>query len=271
MFYKSNFSVETAVANQSGAMEADTISKNGRSSKSHTSRGNFLRISLTITAIFFAFVSFAQDQDNNTDYAKEPKANERVIGTVVNPSINSAATGATADNLVYVRLMEQAKKEYPNKVIDLRNFKRANLGNNIHSGSATVVELNFSSPETKINETLVKAIDKAFSKVNAGSRLAIDQISVSGGGLNRDVIKDQLIDILLDNNYKVVAKEYLEKLLAEQEQQQSGVYKEGTTARQANLSGVGYFVNVRVNEKSIRVQVVNVSTGEYEGNATVDF
>ena len=38
MLHKSNFSIKAAVANWSGAMEADTISKNGRSSKSQTSR-----------------------------------------------------------------------------------------------------------------------------------------------------------------------------------------------------------------------------------------
>ena len=43
MLYKSNFLVETAVANQSGAMEADTISKNGRSLKSLTSKGNLMK------------------------------------------------------------------------------------------------------------------------------------------------------------------------------------------------------------------------------------
>ena len=35
------FKTNEAAANQSGAMEADTILKNGRSSKSHTSRENF--------------------------------------------------------------------------------------------------------------------------------------------------------------------------------------------------------------------------------------
>ena len=34
------FKTREAVTNVSGAMEADTISKNGRSLKSHTSRGN---------------------------------------------------------------------------------------------------------------------------------------------------------------------------------------------------------------------------------------
>jgi len=35
-----NLTIEVAVANLGGAMEADTISKNGRSLKSHTSKGN---------------------------------------------------------------------------------------------------------------------------------------------------------------------------------------------------------------------------------------
>jgi hypothetical protein len=34
---------------------------------------------------------------------------------------------------------------------------------------------------------------------------------------------------------------------------------------------VGYYINLKVTETSLRVQVVNVSTGEYEGNATVNF
>ena len=34
------FKTIEAAANRSGAMEADTISKHGRSSKSHTSKGN---------------------------------------------------------------------------------------------------------------------------------------------------------------------------------------------------------------------------------------
>ena len=43
MLSKSNFSVETAVANQSGAMGAETISKNGLSQKSHTNKVNSFR------------------------------------------------------------------------------------------------------------------------------------------------------------------------------------------------------------------------------------
>jgi len=265
MLQNSNLTIGTAVANQCGAMEADTISKNGRSLKSHTSRGNFLKIVLTITATLFVFTSFAQD------YKGAPKSNERVIGPIAESfsSWNSWSCNdvPSCDHAGYIHLLEKAKREYPNKVIDLRNFSRSQ---GTGSCSATVVELNSSSPETKMNATLVKAVDKALSKVNEGSRLAIDQISVSGG-LSRETVKDQLIDILLDKEYKVVAKEYLEKLKEEQEKQISGDFNDRTVAKIGNFSAVGYFLNVRVNEKSIRVQVVNVSTGEYEGNAIVDF
>jgi len=69
----------------------------------------------------------------------------------------------------------------------------------------------------------------------------------------------------------VVAKEQLEKLYREQQDQQSGIYNPNTTVQDNNFSAVGYYINVKVTETSIRVQVVNVSTGEYEGNATVNF
>jgi len=190
-----------------------------------------------------------------------------VIGNVTGTIPTSSGTWDSDHQRAYMYLLDKAKREYPNKVIDLRNVMVTN--GNPYPCSAKVVELY--SAETKMNETLVKAVDKALSKVREGSRLAIDQISTSGDGLNRETVKDQLIDILLDKNYKVVAKEYLEKLQEEQKQQTGGGYNERTTAQTDNFSGVGYFLNVRVTEKSIRVQVVNVSTGEYEGNATIEF
>lgn len=133
----------------------------------------------------------------------------------------------------------------------------------IYLMSATVVTVDQDS-------YLKEAVDKTLKNVNLGSRLAIDQLS----GFKEDEIdntKDELLDILLDKGYKVVAKEYLQKLYEEQQQQQSGVYNVETTAQANNFSAAGYYLNVKKTEKSIRVQVINVSTGEYEGNATVNF
>jgi len=229
-----------------------------------------LKIFLIGLGVMFFSSAFAQD------YLKDPKENERVIGIITRKyTVND---NSMRDTEAYSRLLEEAKKEYPNKLIDLRNLENSykyeyleyvHVFQYTHSLVAKVVE--FISPETKLNETLVKAVDKALSRVNGGSRLAIDQVSVSGSGLTKNDVNDQLIDVLLENGYKVVAKEYLEKLQEEQEKQQGGGFNERTTAKTENFSGVGYFLNVRVNDKSIRVQVVNVSTGEYEGNTTVDF
>jgi hypothetical protein len=253
-------------------MESGDHLSNGAILKSQMSRGNFSRVILTIAAILFTFTSFAQ-----ADYEKGPKANERVIGDVTGYGItNRPPNYDDVDDPIFIRnmhgsyivLLAIAKEKYPNKVIDLRNLT-CSMQNNVSAYcSAKVVE--FVSPETQWNETLVKAVDKAMNKVRVGSRLAIDQVSVTGSALNKETVKDQLIDVLLDKDYKVVAKEYLEKLKEEQAQQAKD-HNERTTAQTENFSGVGYFLNVRVNEKSIRVQVVNVSTGEYEGNATVDF
>ena len=56
MLHNSNLKIETAVANQSGAMEADTISKNGRSLKSQMSRGFFFKY--LVIAAFGVAVTF---------------------------------------------------------------------------------------------------------------------------------------------------------------------------------------------------------------------
>ena len=68
----------------------------------------------------------------------------------------------------------------------------------------------------------------------------------------------------------LTAKEHLEKLNKEQQGQQSGIYNEETTVESNNFTAVGYFINVRITEEYIQVQVINVSTGEFEGNVTVN-
>lgn len=122
---------------------------------------------------------------------------------------------------------------------------------------------------TVSDDKILQATQKALRNVPEGSRLAIDNVSVSSG--DKEYYKDKCIAIMINKGYKVVAKEYLEKLYDEQQQQQSGIYNDNTTVQENNFSAVGYFVNVKLTESSIRVQVVNVSTGEYEGNAVITF
>ena len=131
--------------------------------------------------------------------------------------------------------------------------------------NATIVK-----PRVDFHEKIGKAIDKALFEIPKGERVAIDQIKTSNNKEQEDC-KDQVVEILLDKGYKVVAKEYLQRIYDEQLQQQSGIYNEETTVQGNNFSAAGYYLNVRVTEKAVKVQVINVSTGEYEGNATVNF
>jgi hypothetical protein len=70
----SRLNLVTAVANQSGAMEADTISKNGRSLKSHTSRGN---ISICMLVLLFV-ISFGVGLSACTESRAQSGSNTKV-------------------------------------------------------------------------------------------------------------------------------------------------------------------------------------------------
>lgn len=187
-----------------------------------------------------------------------------------------------SDEELLQKLMDAAKQKYKETYpgFSLRDFKCKRISkpeNDLdhfrnrlyytYKYSASVV---ISDPKLEANENLSMAIDKAFRNIRQGSRIAIDQVTV-WEEIDRDDYKDKLIDVLLNKGYKVVAKEYLEKLYEEQQKQQSGIYNDRTIVQENNFSAVGYYINVKVTKTSLRVQVVNVSTGEYDGNATINF
>ncbi len=209
------------------------------------------------------------------DYLNPPKAGEKVIGTL---SVDCfEAYPGKGDKFSkkewYDALLKKAMQEYPNEICDIRSMVTgSNYDQYKYYGPAVGRVIILVSSETQSTENLSKAMDKALRNVREGSRVAIDMVTVAGGvSINREDLKDQIIDALLDKGYKVVAKDYLEKMYEEQEAQQSGIYNENTTVKENNFSALGYYINVKVTETSLRVQVVNVSTGEYEGNATVNF
>lgn len=228
-----------------------------------------------MAALLAGMCSFGYAQ-TQPDYMKAPKSNEKIIGTVTITTSNKC--GEWSNQEVYMQLLEKAKTDYPNYVVDIRDlqneskyshYSQSSQCNRYYSiGVGKVVDLH--DPAAQTNGNLSQALNKALRNVREGSRMAIDQVTVISG-MDRETLKDQLLDVLLDKGYKVVAKEYLEKLYEEQQNQQSGIYNERTTVQENNFSAVGYYINVKVTETSLRVQVVNVSTGEYEGNATVNF
>lgn len=230
-----------------------------------------------MAALLAGMCSFGYAQD----YLNAPTSTEKVLGNIslVTSSYRcNSNTNGSSDGLMedwYNSLMEKAKKDYPGKTIDIRNMEVGRYSTTggcgkYYYGPATGIVVDLHDPEILAIDKLPQALNKALRNVREGSRMAIDQVTVIST-MDREALKDQLLDVLLDKGYRVVAKEYLEKLYEEQQNQQSGIYNENTTVRENNFSAVGYYINVKVTETSLRVQVVNVSTGEYEGNATVNF
>ena len=235
-----------------------------------------------MAALLAGMCSFGYAQD----YLGAPKANEKVIGTIsaeraaypsypVNDNNQDHRYNYSTKLRWYETLLEKAKQQYPNKTVDIRDmevgkFEYAASCGDRYYGPAVGKVVYMIDPEAQTYQSLSQALNKALRNVREGSRLAIDQVTVIST-MDREALKDQLLDVLLDKGYRVVAKDYLEKLYEEQEAQQSGIYNDKTTVQENNFSAVGYYINVKVTETSLRVQVVNVSTGEYEGNATVNF
>lgn len=248
-----------------------------------------------MAALLAGMCSFGYGQ-TEYEWEKPLQLSEIEIG-IINHTLDGGYYRVTHDGMIdkvihytkeqlYEKLLTKAKNEYANTYpkLTLRNFKYDYRSKDITTyGSYSdyapgtsytyIMSASVVIPDAKkeANRNLSQTIDKAFRNVRQGSRIAIDQITV-WSGINKEDYKDKLIDILIDKGYRVVAKEYLQRLYQEQQDQlNSGLYNPDTTVEGSNFSAVGYFINVKVTETSIRVQVVNVSTGEYEGNATVNF
>lgn len=134
--------------------------------------------------------------------------------------------------------------------------------------SPIICELGDPTPE----ELIQYALDEALQNIPEGSIIALDQIRTEVDYISKNEIKDIVIERLLNNGYRVIAKEYMEKLYEEQQAQQSGIYNDRTTVKENNFSAVGYYMNVSYfirGYQAARVQVINVSTGEYVSQVTL--
>lgn len=251
-----------------------------------------------IVVLLTTLVNPALYAQEKQEWEKSVKPTEIKVGTVKKwvdgGNWTTSTYEETKDNLehytkeeLYEILLKEAKEKYAETYPNfyLRGFhserKIHEYGGKVgkydsYSGysssydvSATVVVPDY---QKQITVGFSKAMEKGFRNVREGSRIAIDIVTVASGiDMDRSTVKDMIVDVLLDKDYKVVAKEYLEKLLKEQQEQQSGIYNDNTTVRDNNFSAVGYYINVKVTETFLRLQVINVSTGEYEGNVTVNF
>ena len=208
-------------------------------------------------------MAMAQEDCNKAQ--KAPQAKEVVLGKNVRTQ-----RGYDSFQAAYKAALREAKQEYPNKEVGIRNLSKGNVkvngdGSVSHYYNYSVVEL-----PGVVAQNLFDAINRATREIDEGNRFALDKLTIIDSQTDKEKIKGQIVDYLLGKGYKVVAKEHLEKLYKEQQGQQSGIYNPDTTVEGNNFTAVGYFINARITEEYVQVQVVNVSTGEFEGNVTIN-
>lgn len=223
------------------------------------------RIIVLALVILLGTGSVAAQEDFNKAQ-KAPQGKETVLAKETR-----TCGGHSNMQSAYKAALREAKQANPKKEVAVRNLAEGALkvngdGSVSHYYTYTVVEL-----PGIVAQKMYEALGKATRTIDEGNRFAIDNISVTDGKSDKEKVKGQVVDYLIGKNYKVVAKDYLEKLYKEQQGQQSGIYNEETTAEMGNFSAVGYYLTVRITEEYVQVQVVNVSTGEYVGNAIENF
>lgn len=204
-------------------------------------------------------------QEDCSKAQKAPQAKEMVL-----TKSTRTKKGYDTYQAAYKAALREASQAHPNKEVGIRNLKEGDVkvngdGSVSHYYTYTVVEL-----PGVVAQHLFEAISQATREIDEGNRFALDKLTITDGQTDKEKTKGQIVDLLLGKGYKVVAKEHLEKLYREQQGQQSGIYNAETTVEGNNFTAVGYYISVRITEEYVQVQVVNVSTGEYEGNVTVN-
>ena len=221
---------------------------------------------IKIIVLIAAFLIFGISNANAQDYSKarkHPSKTEVILSTNLRTK-----NGYDTYQAAYKAALREAQRAYPEKVVEVRDLRedevKVNAGGSVsHYYRYTIVEM-----PSAVTQKLYVAIDKATKEIDEGNRFALDKVTITDRSIDKEKIKGQIVDMLLDKGYKVVAKESLEKLYKEQQGQQSGIYNEETVVESNKFTAVGYYITVRIIEEYVQVQVVNVTTGEFEGNVT---
>ncbi|MBQ9170451.1 MAG: hypothetical protein IJ219_01560 [Bacteroidaceae bacterium] len=208
--------------------------------------------------------SFAQE--NLTLAQKKPRQNEKVL-------VQNAATanGYNSVQTAYNGALREAKTKFAGKSVDVRNLAKGEVyftsdGMAANYYNYTIVEL----PDAT-TLALSMALTKALAEVEEDSKFAINKIVITSEDVDKAKIKGEVIDLLNKKGHKVVAKEYLEKLYAEQQTSKSETFNQKTAVKGNNFSATGYYINISITDDYLQAQIINVSTGEYDGNAIVNF
>ena len=205
-------------------------------------------------------------QEDLTLAQKKPRQNEKVLAQNA-----VTANGYNSLQAAYNEALREAKIKYAGRAVDVRNLTKGELkftsdGMASNRYNYTIVEL----PDA-VTLALSSALTKALAEVDEEGKFAINKVVITSEEVDKAKIKGEVIDLLSKKGHKVVAKEYLEKLYEEQKTSKSEAFNQKTTVKSNNFSATGYYINVSITDDYLQVQIINVSTGEYDGNAIVNF
>lgn len=149
--------------------------------------------------------------------------------------------GEPSEKEWYNKIISDVKRDYPNKMIGI---KKGN-GSICYIGRSSQYEYDYTEYifdyEIKILEPNIRYyLNEAIRNAKDGSKIALNQI-LSMGGTDEN-LKVQLLDILFDEGFRVVSISYAD-----------------------------YYINVKMNDNSLQIQMVNAVTGEYEGVSSVKY
>ena len=225
-----------------------------------------MRRIIILLIVILIGVGYTMAQENSEMAQKPPQPREVVLSKDVQTKKGYYNTSQAA----YKAALREAQQEFPQKSVGIRNLAQGKLcvnsdGSVSYYYTYTIVEL-----PGIVAQKMYEAIGKVTIEIEEGNRFALDKLSITDGKTDKIKTKGQIVDYLIGKGYKVVAKESMEKLYKEQQGQQSGIYNSETTVEGNNFSAVGHFISIYITKEYVQVQVVNVSTGEYEGNVTVN-
>ena len=144
------------------------------------------------------------------DYNKaQQKPNQKEV--ILNKDAKTSR-GYNSYQSAYKAALREAQKTYAGKTIAIRDLSKGDIkisgdGSVINYYNYTIVEL----PDV-IYSALYDAIQKATATIEEESRFAIEKVAITDQQSDKENVKSQITNLLLNKGHKVVAKEYLENL-----------------------------------------------------------
>lgn len=147
---------------------------------------------------------------------------------------------------IYNRVWSDVKRDYPNRMIGIQKGTGTTQGTykgwwyqgNLRDDYTDYI----CNQEFKILEPNIRYyLNEAIRSANDGSRIAFNQISFMGGA--DESLENQLMDILFDEGFRVVN----------------------------SISNADYYINVKMDDNSLQIRMINAITEEYEGVSSVKY